>query len=184
MKYLTQKHFYYGAILSAIIEYNPDASLVLLEQKEDSRKVYHIQTSTAKQECVIFFKHAFEKKIKPNSWLFEFSPEDKAELKDYEDRQIPTFIYLLCATDELRGSQIAVLKYRDEFERVLDKKAFTVSTKKNFPDFYLHKSKRADDVVRIPRNRIEKTFDDLISEVVRESGGYYCPNCGHNIVLK
>mgnify|MGYP003313446580 CR=1 FL=1 len=35
MKYLTQKHFYYGAILSAIIEYNPDASLVLLEQKED-----------------------------------------------------------------------------------------------------------------------------------------------------
>ena len=62
MPSLKQQHFYYGAILSAIIEYNPDTSLVLLQPSEESRNKYRIQTNTVKQECIIFFKHAFEKK--------------------------------------------------------------------------------------------------------------------------
>lgn len=37
MPSLKQQHFYYGAILSAIIEYNPDTSLVLLQPSEESR---------------------------------------------------------------------------------------------------------------------------------------------------
>ena len=39
MPSLKQQHFYYGAILSAIIEYNPDTSLVLLQPKNFSKNV-------------------------------------------------------------------------------------------------------------------------------------------------
>ena len=77
MPSLKQQHFYYGAILSAIIEYNPDTSLVLLQPIEESRNKYRIQTNTVKQECIIFFKHAFEKEVGSRSWVYNFSDKDK-----------------------------------------------------------------------------------------------------------
>lgn len=40
--YLKQQHFYYGAILSAIIEYNPDASMVLVQKDDETRKIFNI----------------------------------------------------------------------------------------------------------------------------------------------
>ncbi len=76
MPSLKQQHFYYGAILSAIIEYNPDTSLVLLQPSEESRNKYRIQTNTVKQECIIFFKHAFEKEVGSRSWVYNFSDKE------------------------------------------------------------------------------------------------------------
>lgn len=176
MKSLKQEHFYYGAILTAIMEYNPDTSLVLLQPQNDSRKVYHIMTNSS-QECVIFFKHAFEKKEGSQSWVYKFSEIDKTFLKECHNKKIPTFIYLLCAVDNLKNSEIAVLKY-DEFNEVAHKNNFTISLKKNFPKFYLHRSKSPKDDLVIPRNRIEKDFDYLINDIIKSSNGYYCPKCG------
>ena len=119
MKSLKQEHFYYGAILTSIMEYNPDTSLVLLQPQNDSRKVYRIQTNSS-QECVIFFKHAFEKKEGSQSWVYRFSDTDKQFLKECHENKIPTFIYLLCAVNNLKGSEIAVLRY-DEFAEVVER---------------------------------------------------------------
>ena len=171
MPSLKQQHFYYGAILSAIIEYNPDTSLVLLQPSEESRNKYRIQTNTVKQECIIFFKHAFEKEDGSRSWVYNFSDKDKEFLKECHKEKIPVFIYLLCAMKNLKDSEIAVLRYWDEFSQVNDKKNFTIS-------FYLHRRKSSADDILIPRNRIEKNFDDLINETIKQSNGYYCPKCG------
>lgn len=176
MKSIKKEHFCYGAILTSIIEYNPDASPVLLQQSNDSRKIYKIQTNTSK-ECLIFFKYAFEKTEGSHSWVFSFSEEDKEFLLQCHKEKIPTFIYLLCAMNGLKNSEIAVLRY-DEFSEVAHKKNFTIGTKKNYSKFYLHRTKSPKDDLEIPRNRIEKKFDDLINNIVEVSHGYYCPKCG------
>lgn len=181
MKSLKQEHFYYGAILTSILEYNPDASLVMLQPHNDTRKIYQIMTNTS-QECVIFFKHAFEKTNGSQSWIYQFSESDKEFLKQRHVDRMPTFIYLLCGVENLRNSEIAVLRY-DEFAKVINKKAFTISLKKNYPNFYLHTTKSPKGDLRIPRNRIEKPFDDLINDIVESSNNYYCPNCGTHISI-
>ena len=53
MPKINRQHFYFGVILTAILNFNPDASVVLLETNNDTRKVYKIQTNTS-NECVIF----------------------------------------------------------------------------------------------------------------------------------
>ena len=131
MKSLKQKHFYYGAILAAIMEYNPEASLVLLERHNDNRGRYKIQTNNSR-ECIVFFKHAFEKSNGSQSWLFQLTPKEKDALKLCYQKQIPAFIFLLCAVDNLKGSEIAILKY-DEFKEIEHKKNFTISVKKILP---------------------------------------------------
>lgn len=179
MKSLKKEHFYYGAILASIMEYNPDANFAWLQRNVESRKIYKIQTNNSK-ECIIFFKYAFEKAEGFKSWLFQLSDIEKGYLKECYEDKVPTFIYLLCGVKDLINSEIAVLTY-DEFEKVSHKKNFTISNKKNYPNFYLHTNRYTDDDILIPRKRIEMTFDELIDEIIRTSNGYYCPNCGNII---
>lgn len=179
MKSLKQEHFYYGAILAAIMEYNPDTSLVLLQPQNDTRRVYHIQTNTS-QECRIFFKHAFEITEGSQRWSYRFSETDKEFLKSCHDEKIPTFIYLLCGVKNLMKSEIAVLRY-DEFAEVMDKKNIGIRAKKGYSYFYLHRERSPKGDLAIPRNRIEKDFDYLINDIIESSNGYYCPNCGTKI---
>lgn len=181
MKGLKQAHFYYGAILTAIMEYNPDASFVLLQPQDHTRKIYHIQTN-ASQECIIFLKHAFEKQLGSQSWSYTFSKDDKKCLAAYYKQKTPIFIYLLCAVDGLQNSEIAILKY-DEFLKVSHKTNFTIGTKKNARNFNLHLTKSPKDDILIPRNRIEQTFDYLIADTIKQSNGYYCPQCGTHITI-
>lgn len=181
MKSLKQEHFYYGAILTAIIEYNPDTSIVLLQPQNETRKIYKIQTNKS-QECVIFFKHAFEKQAGSQSWQFQFSNDDKSFLEECYKKKTPVFIYLLCAINNLKDSEIAVLRY-EEFNEVSSKTNFTISKEKHSRNFYLHRSKSNKDSILISRSRIQKSFDDLISEEIELSNGYYCPNCGAEIIL-
>lgn len=176
MKSLKQEHFYYGAILTAIMEYNPDTSLVLLQPKNDSRKIYQIQTNTS-QNCRIFFKHAFEKSLGSQSWVYQFSDTDKTFLEKCHNEKIPTFIYLLCGVKNLKNSKIAILRY-DEFQAVLHKKNFTIGLKKHQQNFYLARTRQPKDNILIPCKRIEMTFDELINDTVEISQGYYCPHCG------
>ena len=179
MKKLKKEHFCYGAILTAIMEFNPDANFVLLQRNDDSRKMYRIETATSK-ECVIYFKYAFETPTKPQSWSFQFSDEEKSCLKSCHAKRIPTFIYLLCGMPSLKDSEIAVLRY-DEFNEVSDKINIKLSLKKNDRYFSLARGKIADNAIHIPRHRIEKTFDYLIDDIVKISHNYYCPNCGTKI---
>ena len=158
------------------MEYNPDASLVLLQPQNNTRKIYRIQTNTS-QECIIFFKYAFEKTEGSQSRVYHFSEQDKEFLKNCYENKIPAFIYLLCGVKGLKDSEIAVLRY-DEYAEVAHKKNFTIGIKKNYSDFYLHRLKSPKGDIPIPRNRIEKTFDYLIKDIIEFSHGYYCPNCG------
>lgn len=169
---LKQQHFYYGAILSAIIENNPDASVAMLQRNDEHRGIFTIETNTS-QKCCIFFKQALQKKKETKVWQFLFSDDDVDILKIYYNEKIPTFIYLLCRTSELKNSEIAVLKL-DEFLN-LNKESITI--KPNHHNFDISRGKSPSNDFSIARNRITKDFDTLITEVVKDSNGYYCPRC-------
>lgn len=73
----------------------------------------------------------FESPKGSESWTYYFSENDKNILHNFPYNKIPTFIYLLCAVDNLKNSEIAILRY-DEFNEVADKKQFKIGTKKIF----------------------------------------------------
>lgn len=171
---LKQQHFYYGAILSALIEYNPDASVVMLQKDIENRGVYKLETNKDK-DCCVFFKHATEKKSVQNSWLFTFTDNDMALLKNYHKEKISTFLCLLCIKPNFKESEIAILKL-DEF-LMLNKINITIKIPKNSRYFCAARDKSPLNDFKFPRNRIEKSFDTLINEIVKESDGYYSPRC-------
>lgn len=181
MSKLKKEHFCYGAILAAIMEYNPDSSYVLLQPQNNTRKVYRIQTNTS-QECIMFFKYAFEKEKTKQTWSYSFSSNDKEFLKLCYDNKIPVFVYLLCGVPKLLNSGIAVLRY-EEISEVFSKKTITIKQKKNSHNFLLHRDRSNQNLISIPTNRIEKSFDDLINEEVELSNGYYCPKCGTKLSI-
>lgn len=180
MAKLKNYHFYYGAILGAIFQYNDDASPALILNDEDNRQVFKILTNTSKQECIIFFKYARQPKaITKNktysSWLFSFSQDDKDKLQNfYNESKLPIFIYLLCCQKDLRDSEIAVLKY-EEFLKVESNVSITIGVEKNKNCFMMFTaaSRSKQDAILIPRKRIGMKFDELIDEVIKEGRQHY-----------
>ena len=173
MAKLKKNHFYYGAILDALCQYNPDASPVLMSH-EESRQVYRVMTNTS-QECILFLKYASPKTGGKNeqdiSYLFTFSDDDKQKLKAYMDKyNCPIFLYLLCKQPDLKDSEIIVLKY-EEYQNVEENRAITIRIQKSKNYILLFKkgSKARDNAYQIPRNRIEKTFDELADDFMKES---------------
>ncbi|MBQ2887040.1 MAG: hypothetical protein IJE43_25285 [Alphaproteobacteria bacterium] len=173
MAKLKKNHFYYGAILDALCQYNPDASPVLMSH-EESRQVYRVMTNTS-QECILFLKYASPKTGGKNeqdiSYLFTFSDDDKQKLKAYMDKyDCPIFLYLLCKQPDLKDSEIIVLKY-EEYQNVEENRAITIRIQKSKNYILLFKkgSRARDNAYQIPRNRIEKTFDELADDFMKES---------------
>lgn len=174
MAKLKKNHFYYGAILDALYQYNPDASLVLMSHEEEPRQVYKVMTNTS-QECILFFKYASPKTNGKNeediSYLFSFSDDDKLKLKSYKEKyDYPIFLYLLCKQPDLKDSEIIVLKY-GEYQSVEENRTITIRIQKNKNSILLFRkgSKSRDNAYPIQRNRIEKTFDELIDDVMKKS---------------
>lgn len=174
MAKLKKNHFYYGAILDALCQYNPDASPVLMSHEDEPRQVYKVMTNTS-QECILFFKYASPKTNGKNeediSYLFTFSDDDKQKLKSYNDNyNYPIFLYLLCKQPDLKDSEIIVLKY-DEYQNVEGNRAITIRIQKNKNYILLFKkgSRSRDNAYQIQRNRIEKTFSELMDDNMKES---------------
>lgn len=203
---LKQWYFYYGAIITAILENNPEASPTLLVN-EESKQVYKIRTRNLKEEYILYFKHASCRQGKGqlyNSWVFNFTEDDKERLEKYHSENGLVFIYLLCLKENMQNSEIAVLKY-DEYKCVKNKSAITIGTEKGRKIFYLFtgESKARSEALLVRRNRIGYSFHRLLEdevysnetlksgETLKKNGGYcgvesipsyedsrVCPVCG------
>ena len=178
---IKKMNFYYGAILTSILQNNPDASPTLILNNEDTRQAYKVLTNTSK-ECILFFKYASSKqKTNANedkqytSLSFSFSEDDKEKLKTYyENTGLPVFICLLCVKDKLNDSEIAILKY-EEYEMVSQNQTVTIGLEPGKHNFYLFsgKSKSKNLAHKISTTRINKTFDELTKEVVKASPSHF-----------
>lgn len=166
---LKQWYFYYGSIITAILENNPEASPTLLVN-EESKQVYKIKTRNSKEEYILYLKYASCRQGKEqlyNSWVFNFTEDDKERLERYHSKDGVIFIYLLCLKENMQNSEIAVLKY-DEYTYVKNKSAITIGAEKNKRNFYLFtgESKSRSEALLVRRNRIGYSFHKLLEDEV------------------
>lgn len=173
---IKKMNFYYGAILTSILQNNPDASPTLILNDEETRQAYKILTNTSNQENILFFKYASSKQKMDadedkqyTSWLFSFSSDDKEKLKMYYEKTgLPVFICLLCLRSKLHNSEIAILKY-EEYKMVSQNQTVTIGLDPGKHNFYLFlgNSKSKSMAYKIPTTRINRTFDELAKEVLQ-----------------
>ena len=173
--YLKKQDFYYGAILRAILEYNPDSSMAMVERNDDYSNVYRIETNKSKKSCYCLFKHGNEIKNNPNSWQFKFSPKELDFLNQCHSSKTSAFIYFLCRRENLTHSEIAVMNL-DEYIKI-NKPSLTIGIVEKKRDFTVARDKSPINDILLPRNRIEKDFDTLIEDIIKISNGYYCDHC-------
>ena len=75
-------NFYYGAILTTILQKNPDAIPTLILADGESKQIYKMITNSSKHEYILFFKYAsMNSRTRKNYWScqFTFSKDEKIE---------------------------------------------------------------------------------------------------------
>ncbi len=135
MSKLLESDFYYGAILSTLL--NNGICPMLIEGGTD-RQVYDFTTN--EKDFRMFAKYRSSPiKTKTEgyySWQFVFSNKDMDEIRKYLTSGKELSIGLVCGTDSLNQSQYAVLK-RETIEELINqgKTSVTLSRKKGEHSF-------------------------------------------------
>lgn len=179
MPKLKEYDFYYGAVLNMIFRYNKDAMTSIVETT-DYKQTYRLTTNKSKQDFIILIKKAsVNQRIKNNdykSWQFKLTPTDKKCIEEYYNLHFPIFIFFVCLSDNLNDSEILIANY-EEIKNVIDKNGINIGVRNNENCFTLFVDKSRSNAMRIPRNRIEKSFDEIVDNVVQLNPSHYCPNC-------
>ena len=108
MSILKEADFYYGAVLSTLI--NRGICPALVESGKD-RQIYDFVTN--KKEFRLFVKYRSRpintKTPEYSSWQFHFSDDDKRELTLFMSDEKHLSVGLVCGEDQLNKSQYAVV---------------------------------------------------------------------------
>ncbi len=182
MPKLQKVDFFYGAALNMIFRYNKDAMTSMVETT-DYKQVYRLTTNKSKQDFIMIMKHsAPNSRIKTDymSWQFKLSDIDRECLRKYHSEHLPTFMMFVCLSENLSGSEIFIVNY-EEIEPIIDKNSIIIGSEKhkNYALMFIEKAKA--NALHIPRNRIEKPFDEIVESVIKANPSHYCPNCGIKI---
>ena len=154
MAKLLESDFYYGAILSTLL--NNGICPMLIEGGTD-RQVYDFTTD--QKDFRMFAKYRSSpintKTEDYFSWQFIFSDNDINEIKEYLKSEKEFSLVLVCGADSLKQSQYAILK-REDIEKLIQqgKKSLTVSRKKGEHDFRISVGGGRENSLRIKANRV------------------------------
>ncbi len=154
MAKLQESDFYYGAILSKLI--NSGICPILIEGGED-RQVYNFTTND--KEFLLFVKYRSTpldtKKEGYNSWQFIFSEDDIKNIKAYLAREMEFSIGLICGAKPLAQSQYAALD-RITIEKLLEqgKNSVTVSREKRERYFRIAIGGGRENSIKVKADRL------------------------------
>lgn len=154
MSKLKEADFYYGAVLSTLL--NNHICPALIEGGTD-RQVYDFTTDHKDFRLFVKYRSAPNHTNNPdyNSWQFIFSPSDMEELKGYMELDRELSLGLVCGQEQLNQSHLAVL-HKDELETIFaqGKNSLTVSLKKGEHSFRLSIGGGRDNALRVKTNRL------------------------------
>ncbi|MGG3792525.1 hypothetical protein [Geobacillus thermodenitrificans] len=112
MGVLSKSDFYYGALLSNLI--NSGFCPAIIEQGEN-RRIYTFTNDSG--EYLIFAKYVSKPLPRQNEdvqiWQFTFSQEEIEKIRKYEDSNIRHYFALICGRKGLKNSEIALLSLND-----------------------------------------------------------------------
>lgn len=148
--------YYYGAVLSNLFSHNVVPALI---ENGDKRRVYSFTTDN--NEFTLFVKYT-SKAISNRtngyrSWKFTLS-DDYQRLSEYLSHNNNILLALVCATEELKGSELALLD-SSELKQLIatSKSSINISRKKNERYYTIAvDNKRIHDCIKIKANKLDE----------------------------
>ena len=182
MSVLKVADFYYGAFLSALLNYGKKKpSLFDRAANKDSRRIYCLTTENSTEDYIIFTKAVMaqdNKTEKFEHWIFNFDKDEIKTLIDLHKGYGNVKLALICIKPGLTDSELALLDYENAMDCLgvnIGVKSRTINIK------YLKKSKKGegamgqgkiglrafgsgrdekidgrDNTIRIPRDALKK----------------------------
>lgn len=149
--------FYYGAVLSMLFSHNIKPALI---ENGSDRQVYDFTTN--KTKFTLFVKYRSEKvetkKEGYNSWNFNLK-NDMAELSKHLDEGKNLILALVCGSEDLGESELAILDSNDiSWLMFNNKSAITISRKKGEKAFRIANGGSREGAYPIKCNRYEELF--------------------------
>jgi hypothetical protein len=149
--------FYYGAVLSMLFSHNIKPALI---ENGNDRQVYDFTTN--KTKFTLFVKYRSEKvatkKKDYNSWSF-FIANDLDEMNKYLDNEKNPILALVCGSDNLNESELAILDGNDiGVLNYYNKKTISISRKKGEKQFRIAIDGSRENAHLIKTNRFEELF--------------------------
>ena len=152
MAKLKESDFYYGAVLSSLL--NNHICPALIEGGND-RQVYDFTTDHKDFRLFLKYRSKPIHTMDPdyNSWQFVFSPSDVFEIKEYSRLNKELSIGLVCGKDKLNESQYAVL-HKEEILQLFDNKKYsiTVSIRKGERAFRISVGGSRENALQVKAN--------------------------------
>lgn len=147
--------YYYGAVLSKLLNHNLSPTLI---ENGDKRRIYRFTTNTT--EFVLFVKYT-TKTISDNSngfrsWKFVLS-DDYQKLSECLSNNNNVLLALVCATEELKGSELALLDSSELRQLIATSKpSINISRKKNERYYTIAvDKKRTHNCIKIKANKLD-----------------------------
>lgn len=155
MARLKEADFYYGAILSTLI--NNNICPVLIEGDGD-RQVYEFTTDDGDFRLFVKYRSTPTNTLTEgySSWQFNFSDDDYEELMEYLGDDKHLSLGLVCGDVRLNESEYAVLN-KEEIQELFNagKHSFTISRKTGERAFRVPvEGSSRENAMRIPSNRL------------------------------
>ncbi|MPM28469.1 hypothetical protein SDC9_74995 [bioreactor metagenome] len=130
MSKLKEADFYYGAVLSTLI--NNGICPMLIEGGND-RQVYEFTTDQGDFRLFLKYRSCASetKRDEYLSWQFTFSTSDIQEIIEYLKQEKSLSLGLICGSEDTGESEYAVLQ-KDDIQQVFDaqKRSLTISRQK------------------------------------------------------
>lgn len=120
MSMLNKVDFYYGAFLSALLNYGRQKpSLFDKCDNNDSRRIYRLTTESSTNDYIIFTKYVMARNNqteKYEHWIFNFTEDEIDTLTDLQEKCHNVKLALICLKKGLAGSETALLDYEVAME--------------------------------------------------------------------
>jgi len=146
---------YYGAVLSNLFSHNVVPALI---ENEDKRRVYSFTTDNA--EFTLFVKYTSKAVSNQTngyrSWKFALS-DDYQRLSECLSNNNNVLLALVCATEELKGSELALLDSSELRQLIAtSKSSINISRKKNEQYYTIAvDKKRTHNCIKIKANKLD-----------------------------
>lgn len=154
MSKLKEADFYYGAVLSTLLNHNICPALI---EGGNDRQVYDFTTDNT--DFRLFVKYRSNpvgtKAHDYSSWNFSLSNSDIKEISDYLNLKLVLSVGFICGEQPLHKSQYAVL-HADDIRRIVasGKTSITLGIKKGEKAFRLFIDGKKENAILIPTNRL------------------------------
>lgn len=112
MSVLKVADFYYGAFLSALLNYA--GKKPSLFDQSSSRRIYRLTTDNTPKDYMIYTKYVLARKNKSDEfdhWIFQFTEEEIQKLISMQEESQNVQLALICVKEGLKDSEIALVDY-------------------------------------------------------------------------